>query len=399
MTKRVYWNTELFKSKIKELTNGEYELLGEYKKTHTKTKFKHLKCGHEFEMAPHNFLAGQRCPYCRYKSDKAGGRKSYDQFRKEVQELTNNEYDVLPPYKNNKTKVEFIHLKCGNHFMMRPDNFINGSRCPICSKKHRVKLRTMTNDEFIRRSYLTWGDEYTILSKYINADTLVKVRHNMCGNTYMTRPADFLRGHGCLKCSYIERSPKIGVNQRTPLSEVKKSIKGILGDQYVVLTKDSDYRGNRQHIMIEHLVCGHIYKARYSDIQHSHTGCPYCALRNKASRCENIIISLLQKHFGLRQDKDFIYGYIIPDLKYKNNLHFDFWLPQIKIAIEYDGEQHYKSVPFWGGKAALALRQKRDKLKDKYCKDNHITLIRIPYTISTDKQILNILTRYLSGHR
>lgn len=399
MTKRVYWNTESFKNKVKELTNGEYELLGEYEKTHTKTRIKHLKCGYEFEMAPHSFLVGQRCPKCKYKSSKVGGRKSYDRFKKEVQELTNNEYDVLPPYKNNKTKVEFIHLVCSSHFKARPDNFLNGTRCPVCAKKHGAILRTMTNDEFIRRSYSTWGNEYTILSNYINSDTLVKVKHNSCGSIYMTRPADFLRGHGCLKCSYVDRSPKIGVHQRTPLSDVKKSIKNILGDQYVVLTKDSDYKGNRQHISIKHLVCGNVYKARYSDIQQSHTGCPYCSKFGGLSSGEQKVSDVLKYEYHFDQDKDFYYGYVIPDLKYKNNLHFDFWLPKQRIAIEYDGKQHYISINYFGGYKALQQQKKRDQLKNQYCKDNNITLIRIPYTISTKKKIKAILSKFLSGPR
>lgn len=399
MTKRIYWNTELFKSKVKELTNGEYELLGKYEKTHTKTIIKHLKCGYEFEMAPHSFLAGQRCPHCRYQSAKFGGKKTFNQVAKEVAQLSKGEYKVLPPYKNSKIKMEFIHLACGNHFKMKFNAFQQGHRCPICANNHRSKLITMTNDEFAKRVESTWGNEYTLLSEYINSDTYIKVKHNRCGNIYMTRPADFLRGHGCLKCSYVDRSPKIGVHQRTPLSDVKKSIKDILGDQYVVLTKDSDYKGNRQHISIKHLVCGNVYKARYSDIHQSHTGCPYCSKFGGLSSGEQKVSDVLKYEYHFDQDKDFYYGYVIPDLKYKNNLHFDFWLPKQRIAIEYDGKQHYISINYFGGSKALQQQQKRDQLKDQYCKDNNITLIRIPYTISTKNKIKAILSKFLSGPR
>ena len=47
--------------------------------------------------------------------------------------------------------------------------------------------------------------------------------------------------------------------------------------------------------------------------------------------------------------------------------------------IEYDGEQHYKAIDCWGGEKALKRCQKRDEIKNKYCKKNGITLIRIPY--------------------
>ena len=388
MAKRVYWNTETFKDKVIALTNGEYELQGEYTRTHDKTTFKHIKCGTVFDMTPHNFLAGQRCPICSNK--KRGKRKSYEQFRDEVKLSTNGEYDVLPPYKNNKIKVEFIHLKCNHHFMMKPNSFLCGHRCPKCSKERRVKLRTMTNTEFLSRVKKQWGNEYTVLSTYKNSDALVKVKHNRCGHIYMTRPADFLRGHGCLKCSYMDRSPKIGVNQRTPLSEVKKSIKDILGSDYIVLTKSSEYKGNRQHIKIKHLVCGTVYKAKYSDIQSHHTGCPHC----NQSKGERLIFNTLAYHFNLSETKDFYYGYILP-----NRLHLDFYLPHYHLGIEYDGIQHFKPINYFGGIDSYLGIIKRDKNKDTYCKANGIKLIRIPYTVTTNKEIVNILTKYLSGHR
>lgn len=53
-------------NEIKELLEGEeYEILSEYKNTHTKVLFKHLVCGNEFLMRPNNFfIKGNRCPKC-----------------------------------------------------------------------------------------------------------------------------------------------------------------------------------------------------------------------------------------------------------------------------------------------------------------------------------------------
>lgn len=384
MTKRVYWNTESFKNKVDELTKGEYELLGEYTKTHDKTTFKHLKCNREFEMTPHNFLAGQRCPHCRYQSVKRGGKKTFDQVAKEVAQLSKGEYKVLPPYKNSKTKMEFIHLTCGNHFKMKFNAFQQGQRCPICASKHRSKLRTMTNAEFVKRVESAWGNDYTLLSEYVNSDTPIKVKHNKCGNIYMTRPADFIRGHGCLKCSYVERAPKIGVNRRTPLSDVKKSIKDILGDQYVVLTKDYDYKGNRQHISIKHLVCGTVYKARYSDIQCGHTGCPYC----NSSKGE-LIISKILNTLNIKYEAQKTFD----DLKDKSYLSYDFYIPDQNILIEYQGLQHYQPVDYFGGENQFKLQQQHDKLKSEYAKVNNYNLITVPYTEDTFSKIKKYLIK------
>lgn len=67
------------------------------------------------------------------------------------------------------------------------------------------------------------------------------------------------------------------------------------------------------------------------------------------------------------------------DCKNINQLCFDFYLPDLSILIEYDGELHYKSCDFFGGDRTLERIQKLDKIKDDWCKENNIKLIRIPY--------------------
>ncbi|WLV25849.1 hypothetical protein QR721_06510 [Aciduricibacillus chroicocephali] len=47
--------------------------------------------------------------------------------------------------------------------------------------------------------------------------------------------------------------------------------------------------------------------------------------------------------------------------------------------IEFDGEQHFKPVHHFGGEENYQLTQKRDEIKNKYCQDNNLELIRIPY--------------------
>ena len=51
--------------------------------------------------------------------------------------------------------------------------------------------------------------------------------------------------------------------------------------------------------------------------------------------------------------------------------------------MAYDGQQHFKPVNFNGsqdgGLSSFIETQKRDEIKNRYCKDNNIKLIRIPY--------------------
>jgi very-short-patch-repair endonuclease len=71
-----------------------------------------------------------------------------------------------------------------------------------------------------------------------------------------------------------------------------------------------------------------------------------------------------------------------------NKLRYDFkvMIDEVKfVLIEFDGEQHFRPVNFGGGKTAQQIlddfKQTRthDRIKDSYCTDNGIALLRIKY--------------------
>lgn len=79
--------------------------------------------------------------------------------------------------------------------------------------------------------------------------------------------------------------------------------------------------------------------------------------------------------------------YRIRECKDKRALPFDFAIflnNELHSIIEYDGMQHSIPVNFSGSlkdmMANFELTQKRDKIKNDYCNENNIKLIRIPYT-------------------
>ena len=78
-------------------------------------------------------------------------------------------------------------------------------------------------------------------------------------------------------------------------------------------------------------------------------------------------------------------------------LELDMYNEELKLAFEYDGIQHSKYSPYFHKNYSDFLKQQEnDKLKDKLCKDNGITLIRIPHTVKFDKlqdYILKVLPK------
>lgn len=83
-------------------------------------------------------------------------------------------------------------------------------------------------------------------------------------------------------------------------------------------------------------------------------------------------------------------------------LRFDFFLPQYNTLIEYDGSQHFiVKERGWYTEEELIYIQERDAIKDKYCKDHNIRLIRIPYTdflMIDDTYILSRLEEAYGSH-
>lgn len=72
---------------------------------------------------------------------------------------------------------------------------------------------------------------------------------------------------------------------------------------------------------------------------------------------------------------------IFPDTK--QLARFDFYVNN-KYLIEFDGSQHFLPMQYnncgWNTEENFKKTQEHDKIKNQWCKDNNIPLIRIPYT-------------------
>jgi len=86
-------------------------------------------------------------------------KKTTEEFKQEVFSLVQDEYEVLGDYINNRTKILIKHNKCGNNYYVRPNDFLQGYRCPYCQrskgeeiieeylKKHNIPYETQVSFE------------------------------------------------------------------------------------------------------------------------------------------------------------------------------------------------------------------------------------------------------------
>lgn len=67
------------------------------------------------------------------------------------------------------------------------------------------------------------------------------------------------------------------------------------------------------------------------------------------------------------------------------NLELDCFNSELKLAVEVNGIQHYKYVPYFHKNFdAFRNQQYRDELKRRMCKDEGIILIEVPYTVKVN---------------
>lgn len=149
----------------------------------------------------------------------------------------------------------------------------------------------------------------------------------------------------------------------------------------------------RNFSAIQQCECGNLYNSNVGDFTTQYR--IYCKECTKIqSNLEKIIKSELdnynikyieQKRFdNCRSD---ITNYMLP---------FDFYLEDYNTIIEVDGEGHYKPINFHGiSKEKSKQIYKRtiynDEIKNKFCKNNNIKLIRIPYTEIKNNNYKNII--------
>jgi len=98
---------------------------------------------------------------------------------------------------------------------------------------------------------------------------------------------------------------------------------------------------------------------------------------------EKKIINFLEKN-----KITYSHQYKFKDCLFINRLIFDFFIPDKNTCIEFDGRQHFEPIEFFGGKKEFENIKIRDGIKNKYCLDNGINMIRISYE---DINIIDII--------
>ena len=136
--------------------------------------------------------------------------------------------------------------------------------------------------------------------------------------------------------------------------------------------------------------CGKIFKRSINSIVYN--GALYCS---DCSRAKKSKYHLSVKKYLKDNKIKYIEEKRFEKCKDKNCLPFDFYLPNYNTCIEVQGEQHYIPKSVFGGTEAFQVRIKHDAIKEKFCEDNNIKLIKIKYDKFYNNSYIHILDETL----
>lgn len=360
---------EQFLKEVSDLVNDEYSVISNYISAKEKITFLHNACGHEFFISPSSFLKGQRCPLCTKLNIKSEKSKGIEKFRQEIFDLVGDEYILVDTeYINAHTKMKFIHnnKECKKEFLMTPNTFLRGNRCPHCRYiKNGINLRK-TQEQFETEVKNLKGDEYTVLEKYEKCDIKIKMRHNKCGRDFDIFPSWFLQGYGCTHCTNEE----ILKNKTKSQEKFKSEIRELTNGEYSIIGK---YINAKTNVKMMHNYCGTLFDVKPTMFLSAKARCPICTTNSNGEVTIRQYLNSVNINYDVHKT--------FPDLFGTGGgyLSYDFYIPSFNMLIEYQGKQHDTPIEYFGGERQFKIQQIHDDIKRSYAKNHNIKLLEIWY--------------------
>lgn len=359
-----------------KLNNKTFNLLSnKYDGNNEKLLWKCNICNETFDASWNEISTGNGCPYC------SGKRISLSNCLATVNPELAKEWH---PTKNGKLtpydvtcgmtiKVWWLCLNNPNHEWCASIASRKTKGCPYCSgnmvdinhnfgTEHPDLIKEWDYSQNTKTPY-----DYTISS---SAYVCWKCEN---GHEFEMRIADRHNGIGCPYCAGRYATQDNNLFRSNP-----------------ELCKEWDYDKNKkspdkytpnshEKVWWKCKNCGNEWLAEIKSRNLDNRGCPKCVESKGESEISNVLDTNNIKYF-----KQFTFDDLIHN---KRKLRFDFAIfhnNDLIALCEYDGEQHYKPVDFAvkGDKWAIEQFNKnkiRDNMKDNYCRDNDIKLLRIPY--------------------
>lgn len=297
--------------------------------------------------------------------------------------LITKEEDIVNGKSIVYTKCDY----CGEVTKTNYRNFLRGRKnidkdsCTHCvgNKCAEITLKKRQNEYFPKIKAMCASKGYVLKTPkedIVNNKTYITYECPSHGEHRM-RIANFLNGKGCPGC----KSDNASERNRFDREYIIRAVAECGGE----LTNPDDYINNHtKNLKIKCPSCGNIFTTSLVVFtQHGGQVCENCYSSESIGEMR---IRMCLEENGI----EFIQEHWFCDCRDVNPLPFDFYIPTMNLIIEFDGRQHFEDAGLFS--YSIEKTRAHDAIKNKYCEDNGITLIRIPYTqINSIDKILNKL--------
>lgn len=284
---------------------------------------------------------------------------------------------VVGQYNGDKQKVECKCNFCGATLWMQPCNIYVGKGCYSCSKKRVADAQRKTTQQF-SEELCGLQPQITVIGEYSGANKKIQCMCNIHQCTFMATPTHLLGGQtGCPFC--------IGEKLHSINADTNDEFKAKLAVANPEVELLSDYYNRNTDVRVRCKNCGFEWEATPAALLTAH-GCRKCY----HSTGEFMIQQWLDGH-GVSYECQKKYPQKLRGVRGRVPLSFDFYLPDYKTLIEYQGEFHDGTA--WKGlidSRCIITQQQNDNKKREFAMQNKLNLIEIWYY--QRDQIPNILS-------
>ena len=361
-------------------------------------------------------LDGQGCPHCNASSKTFRSRCTFESFFVRANKTHVGKYTYKPETFTGMTNQVVVVCPEHGEFKQIASNHVARSGCPTCSKQNSANKSRSTLESFIDRAIIKHGNRYDYSQvEYVDSSHKVKIICPEHG-VFEQLPQSHLSGNGCKKCAasrikntrqefvddakfkfgdkfdysrvnYVDPRTNVdiicpihGLFQKTPyghitsiggcpsctiamvslpVSKFIEKAQAVHGDVYDY--SKVTYINSKAKVEIICPTHGSFWQTSSSHVA-SKNGCRRCSATSSTSEKE--IISLLEEYrIGIE-----------PSYRLNPKTELDIYLPDHKLAIEYNGLYYHSSH-------GLNLKNKKSTSyhKDKFnlCREQEIELLQI----------------------
>lgn len=305
-------------------------------------------------------------------------KNNFIEKAKKIHDGENIDYSHVV-YKNNRTPVMLIDHDLdenGNEYgvyYQTPSNHLKGQSHPKKRNKKIKESKMFKQNEIIEKFKQVHKDENLDYShvEYKGMHVKVKIIDNdirpdgTVYGEYWQEPCVHLKG-----CGHPDKA-----------RDKQKDIQTKSTDEFIdyLFCKIPDFKYNTSKI---------VYNGRRKKVEvvcHEHgsfwmtpdnllqgKGCPICATEHNVYECR-----LFNRICDVFNDTDVIHIYRNKEIFGKQSL--DIYFPEFKIAVEYQGDQHFQPIKKFGGIDGYIEILNRDKAKYIKCINNGIKLFYFTY--------------------